>query len=562
MEAMIVTACGTDCILDAQAGPFPPLPAMPGELLWHIQAQLVHPRDHAACVLASRLFSMKLLRRSICGLSVYKVLRARAPLDAIQRALRRPTATDAERLVGAGAHLGRLDVVAWAYDHLPADYPIYACHTDRMPNKHLVADGYWNKSHWQSTKLFPSAGERRYAGVAVNAMREAAYRGNVDVLQWLWARHFPPTGSGPADFMEKQLFGALVADAAGGVAPSTDVLAYLHNCGESRFPPVHDMYRGKVCACPMRTWEAAANADRGDMLAWLDADGCSGRFNPGLVPWASPIREARERHPLILAVERGCANASKWLSHALGVSAWPSEDPLFGKALVTAASRGHVNVLRVFHGLGAQRCPPLALLEAASAGCTDVLKWAMGDGALQEPAVPRVPGWPSPSIGCAAASHGHVDTVRWLIARPDARINLDVGAHVAATRAHHMDVTCALVDAQIMPLDRWDALYAAVKSCDHDMMRYVAERGATCNARVLARVIRQGDSGAMALLCRLYGTTDVQAALDLLAGRCCNQLDAITWVCGNVPDACIAQVAARRWRVCRCARCRDLETTP
>lgn len=558
MEATAVEVRRADRTPDAQVGHFASSPAMPGELLWHIQAQLDHPRDHAACVLASHLFSVTLLRRSLCGLSAYKLLRARAPLDAIQRALRHPTATDAERLVGSGAHLGRLDVIAWAYDHLPAACAIYACRADRMPGGHLVADGHWSRGRWQSTKIFPKSSEKRFVGVGVNAMHEAAYCGNVDVLQWLLARHFPP-GSACDDYLERDLFGALVVDAAGGVAPSTDVMAYLHRHGESRFPPVHDMYRGRVCACPMRTWEAAANADRGDMLAWLDASGCSGRFNPGLVPWASPMREARERHPLILAMQQGCANASAWLGRALGVSAWPSEDPLLGKALVTAAARGHVNVLRAFHGLGAQRCPPLALLEAASAGRTDVLKWAMGDGTSQEPAAPRIQGWPSPSIGCAAAARGPIDTVRWLIARPDAQINLGAGAHVSATRANRMDVTCALVGAQIIPLDQWDALHAAVKSCDHDMMCYVAERGATCNARTLACVIRQGDSSAMALLCRFYGTRDIQAALDLLAGRCCNRRDAVVWIRDNVPDACVAQVGACRWLVCRCSRCKGLE---
>lgn len=549
------------CTLDADAASFQTLPAMPAELLWHIQAQLVRPRDHAACVLASRLFSVRLLRRSLRGLSAYKLLRARAPLDAIQRALgRRLTATDAERLVGSGAHLGRLDVVEWVYGGPPLlDRFLYVSPTDWMPDRHLLADGYWSGKHWQSTKIFPHDARERCSGVAVSAMHEAAYRGNVDVLNWLLVRHFPHD-SARGNHLERDLFAGLAVDAAGGLAPTIDILAYLHHYGQSRFPPVHDMYRGRVCACPMRTWEAAANADRADMLTWLDAAGCSGRFNPGLVPWASSMREARERHPLILAMHQGCARASEWLGRALGVPAWPSADTLLTKALATAASRGHVRVLRVFHGLGAQQCPPSALLEAASAGRIDVLKWAMGDGIMQEHAMPRIPGWPSPSIGCAAAAHGHIDIVRWLIARPDARINLGAGAHVSAVRANHMDVTCALVDARIMPMDRWDALYAAVKSRDCHMMRYVAECGATCSARALAYAIYRGDTGAVSLLCGLYGASHVQPALDMLAG-CCTRLDAVAWIRENVPDACVAQVGTRSWLVCRCSRCRGHEAS-
>ncbi|WBR14920.1 Ankyrin repeat protein [Pandoravirus kuranda] len=538
---------------DSEVVPSPVLPAIPVELLWHIQGYLVHPRDHAACVLASRLFSLALLRRSLCEVSAYKLLRARAPLDVIQRALVHPTEADAERLTGSGAHLGRLDVVAWAYDHLDADYVLYTCSADRMPNKHVLVDGYWNRKRWQSIKLFPSDVRKRYVGIAVNAMHEAAYRGNVDVLKWLLDRHFPPGGARP-DHLERDLFTALVADAAGGVAASTDIVAYLHHYGQSRFPPVNDMYRGRVCACPMRTWEAAANADRGDMLAWLDASACSGRFNPDLVPWASPVREARGRHPLILAMQQGAASASEWLGRALGVPTWPSADPLLAAALVTAASRGHVRVLRAFHGLGAQSCPPSALLEAASAGRIEVLQWAMGDGAATQHAVPRIPGWPSPSIGCAAAAHGHIDAVRWLVARSDASVNVGVGAHVAAVRANHMGVACTLIDAHILPLDQWDALYAAVKSRDPNMIRCVAERGAACSARALACAIRQSDTTAVALLCRLYGTVRVQEALDLLAG-CCTQMDAVAWIRDSVPGACVAQVGARRWLACRCPRC-------
>nr|UDO47063.1 ankyrin repeat [Pandoravirus massiliensis] len=560
-ETMSAVASDTDCTDDhaAKVVSIVRSPTVPAELLWHIQAQLDSPRDHAACVMASRLFYAALLRRSIRGLDAYRLLRARAPLDTIKGALADPTPNEAERLVGSAAHLGRLDVVAWAYGRVPVAWGFYMCDTDRIPQQRLVADGHWSGERWQSAKIFHREPRERYAGVAVNAMHEAAYCGNVAVLRWLLSLHFP-LASATVDPLERELFAALVADAAGGIATSTDIMAYLHHYGSLRFPPVHDMYRGKVCACPMRTWEAAVNADRGDVLAWLDAASCSGRFNQGLVPWESPMDEIRGRHPLVLAIQEGHGNASKWLSHALGVSAWPSRDPLLAKALVTAASRGHVDVLRIFHGLGAQRCPPLALLEAAGAGRADVLKWAMGDGLLQEPAVPRILGWPSPSVGCAAAASGRDRTVRWLIARPDARINLGVGAHVYAVKRGHMETARALVDAQIIPLDQWDALYAAVKSRSRDMIRYMAERGAACSARVLARVIGQGEPTTMALLCGLYGTADVQAALDSRAGYGC-QPGVVAWIRDNVRDACVAQAGPHCQIVCRCARCQALESS-
>ncbi|AVK76352.1 Ankyrin repeat domain containing protein [Pandoravirus neocaledonia] len=553
---------------------------MPPEIIVHVLAW-VDLKDRAACATASPLLAVEPLSavaarcRALC---LSTALAAGAPLHVVEQIVTYRRAVVRPMLLKWAARGGRLDVVDWVHARL--DKPIEVrrehrddtsedeadyCEHDRAqedpstttPEEKTTSAGrrrkrdpLQKKRHRKRHRVYRS--DERYTGPTIAALYEAAYRGHAVMLAALLDRWRIDFG----DVHGQRLLHALMIETCSGPTPGTDTFELLHHHSAR-------LSKDGSCECWPDAGRAAASAERVDILAWMQRVGCRARL---YTKWPAMFKCDT---PFCKAIRKGRAPVARWLADVMEVASWSERDKDIGNAMESAAARGHLHILDMFHGLGSQVCPPGAIIMAARCGHLNIVQWSLRDtstpAGLSDSRQATAPMCPPLSIGWAAAESGRAHIVRWLAQRPDARRFLAVGAARAALAKGHVDVALCLHAAGIARLDQWDSLATAVTTGKVDVVETAARHGAPYDIGAFVNAIHQGNAEIVACLCKRYGTADVQAAVDAVAGpapgpdREVPRTRILKWLRDNVPDVCIANTAAsssiRHVLYCHCGRC-------
>ncbi|AGO85136.1 Ankyrin repeat domain containing protein [Pandoravirus salinus] len=551
---------------------------MPPEIVVHILAW-ANLRDRAACAIASSLLAVEPLAgiaARCSNLSLPAALAAGAPLDVIVVIVTWRCAVVRPMLLKWAVRGGRLDVVDWIYAHIKGkirvrckdddddsedekDYCEHDCDegissaTTADENKPFVLHPRpdWHPARVKRHRKRHRAHRirKRYTGPTIVALYEAAYRGHAAMLSSLLDRW-------RIDFQGKygqRLLYALMIEACTGPTPGTDTIELLHR-HKTRFS------KDGSCGCWKDAGYAAASAERIDVLAWMHNVGCDARLD---TRWHELIDHSKT--PLYKAMCKGRAITARWLAGVMKVASWPERDKHLANPMETAAARGHVKILEVFHGLGAQVCLPGAIVAGAMHGHLDILEWALAN-TLPLPDSPdtrAVSVCPPLSIGWAAAVSDNQHIVRWLLQRPDARRFLGVGAARAALAKGHVGIALCLHEAGVAPFDQWNALITAVASGKPKAVEAALGCGAVRDIGALAKAIHEGGRHILAVLCKHYEATDIQTAVDTVAGLPASgwvnpRRHSLEWLVDNVPGLCIANIVGCSCVFkleCRCDKC-------
>lgn len=543
---------------------------LPDEIIVHILGYLTRLRDLAACAAASSTLTVEPLANAaarLAGVTLGKLLEACAPLDVVRAvyAHRGPTSIPPDWIV-AVVHVGSNEVLEWA------------C---AVPEWTLVLR---TATHRDGAGPAPRPYKRVKKGDPVDdALYLSIECGRFEMLAWLLAH----CNTGPTSLycrLDASFVQSLLIKAVRAPGAPLDVIMRLHdysllpNDGET--------------ACTTQVERAALDADRADVLEWVHARGCR---------CLSPSNLSHAAHSFACAVRAGSAAAARWVYTNAAPQTTPAttlrdhcDASKTMKAMVGAASGGHVRALAMLCRLGFGPLPLDVLVAAARGGHLHVLQWAMTDPATNiqddvdgdndnddgtpmdladgdmhssRPPAVVVQGWPSLLIGYAAALEGHEHIVRWLARRPDALRNLSVGAARAALKKGHIGVVLALDEVGIAPFDQWDPLRTATRSNSVAVVAAIAGRTAVCSPCTLTSALFCRNEGVIQFLCERYGTDHLQAVVDAVAGRSLARAP-LLWVRDNVPSVCVASAcaylyAARlcdrtamdRDHLCRCNRC-------
>ncbi|WBR14745.1 hypothetical protein pkur_cds_571 [Pandoravirus kuranda] len=346
----------------------------------------------------------------------------------------------------------------------------------------------------------------------------AVRRGHAHIMQWALDRRIAGHMWQLAD-VDLERF-KVEAASRGNVA----ALAMIH-----RHHPVPSI---KVAA-------AALQADQMDIVEWIEGKKilCLPKMTPSLV--GDLIADGRHPRFVRWAASRG-----------------HKADPM---ALVPLADRDNVDTLALVHDTGVCACTAEIVRAAARAGSLGVLKWAAGD----DHTAPRVgAAWRPTDVAMLAATHRQREVIAWLHTRSDGRRALTAGVARAALAAGCVDVA-----AQIRPLGTWDAVEAAVASCDPNVVRAVVDAGGVCSPAAFASALRHGNAQVLAFLCERGGIAFLESALASLAGVECAPA-CIEWITSNPSTShlCVAEAFAvilAKGEVniegtCRCAACTGL----
>lgn len=225
-------------------------------------------------------------------------------------------------------------------------------------------------------------------------------------------------------------------------------------------------------------------------------------------------------------------------------------------ALVPLVERDDVDTLSLVHNAGVCACTPEIVRAAARAGSLGVLKWAAGD----DHGTPRAgAAWRPTDVAMLAATNRRREVIAWLHTRSDGRRALTAGVARAALASGCVDVA-----AQIRPLGTWDAVEAAVASCDPNVLRAVVDAGGVCSPAAFVSALRHGNAQVLAFLCERGGIVFLESALASLAGVECAPT-CIEWIANDPSTAhlCVAEAFAAILAkgevyikgACRCAAC-------
>jgi hypothetical protein len=474
------------------------------------------------------------------GVDLHGLLMAGAPLGVVEAFAARRLPPVGPSDLAAAARGGRVDVLEWVHQRLDPRRPKWFLHAPEKQGRRPVrVDGKgrawyddaiggrcWANDDRQNLRWGPRHYlEEQYAGPVVDALCEAAHHGRLAALRWLLDNYPRHTMGGQR--CASALHDCLACDAASGPCEEAalETLQFLHGLTTTTVgaPPDDDR-----CRCPREAGIAAAQAGNTRVLNWMIEARCSGAFRA----YKGPVRE-----PDLRPIAEGNVRATRWLIGAWDMASWRAPHTALNRVLAVAASCGHVEVIALVHGVGDHRCTLEALIAAAEAGMLDVLRWAAGE--TENP--PRVPvrAWPSLAIGRAAARHGWSRAVRWMAARADAHLALDIGAARAALR-HGMAYTALLIrDAGIAPFDQWDALDAAVFSRNLDCIGIALRGGARLTGSALRLALKAKDPEIVALVAPHYSADKRQKAVKALYGRrlpCA----VLSWLAQHAPAVCIA----------------------
>ncbi|AGO84345.1 hypothetical protein psal_cds_521 [Pandoravirus salinus] len=306
-----------------------------------------------------------------------------------------------------------------------------------------------------------------------------------------------------------------------------------------------DHYAWNECICGESVLPWILESDLPIALATLRRTGCR--------------RAKRESRFLFArAIESGAVDVARLLAERRPENATPLVP--HEASVLTAASKGHVDVLAWLYKERQYEMPAEVLGAAARAGHLGILDWA----ARARNGRP-IASWSARYVAYAAVSGNNLGPViEWLLTRPIDRRDLSVGVAKAALARHGIVVPLLLHNAGIAPFDTWDALEMAVDKGSTYSARVVVSNGGHCDLAVLTRCLSQHDEGMITLLADRYTSADIQTVLDSgLVGIC--SWAPIAWLVGNVPGLCVRDAHAIFTAPlsmgpypdpCACARCR------
>lgn len=549
---------------------------MPAEVVQMIVRCLDAPRDLGVFAIAASHLAIDPVAPQVARLVGFEraseVLARGAPLPAVIDLFAEWDEPVAIHMLGDAAEGGRLDVVEWVYARVSdgmrdtearhpmrTHHPMHcrrrtAPHSNRFYSDSCSSDSdeddagevdaanptpagtaqpmdlSSSSSSWCSSYVLENCPKNKHADelLWVDALARAARKRHLDVVGWIVDG--PCYGGAPV-FRVRPFYHTVMIEAA--ARGHLDVLVALHRAVA--------LGSGRRCQCPAEIGIAAVQADRPDVVAWLNSTECRG--TPPLTPAAIGAAIVRGHRPRFIA----------WAA-AQGYTADAA-------CLVDLAQRDAVRTLALAHDTGLRACTPEAVRAAARAGSLNVLKWAAsGDDDGGSAAAPRVgAAWRPTDVAMLAATNRRVDVIAWLRTRQDGQRALTVGVARAALAAGCVDAA-----SHIRPFGTWDALEAAVASGNTETVRAVADAGGVCSPAAFVGAIRCGGSDVLAFLCDRYGVTFVEGALASLAGVPCAPA-CLDWLATHPATAhlCLAEAHAAilaRGEVdtpgcCRCPVC-------
>nr|UDO46928.1 ankyrin repeat [Pandoravirus massiliensis] len=497
---------------------------LPLELVACIADALVRPHDVArwqAC--SSRFKSAYSIDRTVAAYLGHdrhrgkRLLVSGAPLHVVQAVFARWGETPVRDWLYDAVMGGRCDVVRWMVDV-------------------VVAAG--RAEHADPSKTWADAELRSAARDCFDC---ASMYGNHDIMRFL--RSLFGTDDTDVSLGETQIRRAgqsaayrgdlatfaLTHDMLAGAAPERPRCLVWDSgcvCKEARVP--NDTVR--TCGCSQNAARLALLSGRVNIVEWMRGVGCCGYPRQGACSKA-----------LAYAVDC-CPPETFWY---LARTKPPPSREAFALVIDKAAAKGRVDVVARLHQEGMAQCRIDTLIAAAKNDRVAVLKWASGQGdtsgldssptTVDNNVRAPIDAWRPTLLAWHAARHGSIKAIKWLLARPDARLCVTIGSVEAALLHSNIDVALAVHHSGVVRFDQWSALDAAVATGSVSIVETVADHGGACTVSTFVAAIKRAcepwDVGPFGYLCARYGTALVQDAVDriephLLEPRVANLLRA------------------------------------
>nr|UMO78182.1 Ankyrin repeat domain containing protein [Pandoravirus belohorizontensis] len=223
-----------------------------------------------------------------------------------------------------------------------------------------------------------------------DANRDRAYEG---LANFVYQRPLIPRidapGGDPLDPWDPYRNYVIAATCIAARAGNVDVVAHLH---ETFRKP------GPRCGCPSSVGNVAFDVARVDVLEWLAAAGCDGRYRP-------------DRYCVPTAVDKGDLALVEWAARA----ADPWHRSITWSVGYKPVARNDVAMINLVVGLGLYRPSHDDVSVAAASGSLDVVRWAAGEavaGVVEAHDGPRVAGWCTTDAVTQAADKGRMEVIR------------------------------------------------------------------------------------------------------------------------------------------------------
>lgn len=306
-------------------------------------------------------------------------------------------------------------------------------------------------------------------------------------------------GGDPLDPWDPYRNYVIAATCIAARAGHLDIVAHLH---ETFRKP------GSRCGCPSSVGNVAFDAARVDVLEWLAAADCDGRYRP-------------DRFCVPTAVDKGDLALVEWAARA----ADPWHRSITWSVGYKPVARNDVAMIDLVVRLGLYRPSHDDVSVAAASGSLDVVRWAAGEavaGVVEAHDGPRVAGWCTTDAVTQAADKGRVEVVRWFVDHPHATHFVGAAAVKRALSHDHREVVRFLHEAGRADFGRWDALGTAVKTGNLAMMSFVADNGGVYGPKVLVAALKTKHAGTVGFLCDRYalGASDMVDAIHIVNESC------------------------------------------
>jgi hypothetical protein len=467
------TACGTEPT-EEQAS----ICSMPNELLCRVVQRIgSHPRDLAAAYIASpSLFHVDM--RSVVvewgAVHTYGLIKAGAPLDIVDAAVRKRNDPLYRRIIKAAAAGGRVEVMRYLLDRpgvtpsIPMDFALqrghsvshaeacspppsplvvsFLCYRQVVRCRHQFDDGQKDRG-----KTPKSIAKSR---CVTDAIRAAFKRGHVEMARHLVTRKI--LGQDSHKFLKKTE-GIMAAAASPG---RLAVLQMAHDrvvCNVRRRP----------CS-QSHVGTSAWESDDERVPRWLMEHGCSGYRDPSTDDIAKMIRTGRVAMLRYALSRHAAANGGKVPVDTAHTT--------IADALTDAAKEGRLKAITAAIEAGLCRRLHRVLVSALRAGRLDVVEWVAsleGEHRIALDDVRTALVW-TPFWESADTDRG----AQWLVNRFGADAVVDAGVVYAAFRNWGPNAARALI--HLMPADRigtvkWELLMGSALSQGVDAVRYLVK---------------------------------------------------------------------------------------
>ncbi|AVK74604.1 hypothetical protein pqer_cds_182 [Pandoravirus quercus] len=504
---------------------------MPAELRLHIVGFLDRARDMAAALIASRLFAGRsAMAMAIQEGAVYtaRLLEAGAPLDIVERTILarpRPLGRGFVESAVRGGHMDVLRFVCILVEEDMGRLDFEPLVDDQDPDTPRIVDIDFGDQD-------PTDCTDTYNWFAICA---AARLGRIEALRYLTTR---PILLRTTTHM---ICEDLVAVAAR--AGSATSVAYVH---DRMFDPDSPC----PCSCTGIVGRAAWAAPTPDVILWMRLHGCAGGC------------ERADNQDLVLAISQGRTTMVRYMmsDEALDVD----HDAIQG-AMDVAASRGHVDTLRVVLDTDTTLRVDPVVVGAARGGRVDVLSWICNiahkdDDSSDTHAATLQKGPAMSTVRAAAlmaAANGQLTALAWLTDRyPNV---VDAVLLRAAIGCGSME-TVRMVDALLpTPFDWRRLVVCAIGSGSVDIVRFIVEKKGVA---IDPFSIVDADLISDDMLCYLStvcAPDEMQMAFDatLVDGHLCRTARADQMHSHN-PHLCVSLASATEgggFGLCTCTRC-------